>query len=107
MKNLILTLALLISAVSFGQTSTEYFNSGNDKAEANDHYGAISDFTKAIELNPNYTKAYYNRGNSKEIIGDLTGACEDWKKAAALGHIYNMKWVEEKERVMRQGKVRC
>ena len=36
MKNLILTLTLLVSAVSFGQTAQEYFNSGYDKAEAND-----------------------------------------------------------------------
>ena len=29
--------------------------------------GAISDYTKAIEINPNYDKAYYNRGISKLI----------------------------------------
>ena len=43
MKNILFTLALLISVVSFGQTAEEYFNSGNDKAEAKDYYGAISD----------------------------------------------------------------
>ena len=65
MKNLILTLTLLVSFVSFGQTAKEYFNSGYDKAEAKDYYGAISDFTKAIEINPNDADAYNNRGISK------------------------------------------
>jgi len=108
MKNLLFTLALLISFGSFGQIATEsmleeyrtsyrkalrYFESGNDKFAAKDYYGAISDFTKAIELNPNYTDAYSNRGISKENLGDLNGACADWKKAAALGHKNSTKWV--------------
>tara|TARA_R110000823_G_C15948814_1_gene501347 strand:- start:5755 stop:5892 length:138 start_codon:yes stop_codon:yes gene_type:complete len=38
MKNILLTLALLIS---FGQTAEEYFDSGYDKAEAKDYKGAI------------------------------------------------------------------
>jgi len=29
-----------------------YFNRAYDKAENGDHYGAISDYTKAIEINP-------------------------------------------------------
>ena len=41
MKNLILTLTLLVSFVSFGQTAKEYFDSGYDKAEAKDYKGAI------------------------------------------------------------------
>ncbi|MDA9290214.1 tetratricopeptide repeat protein [bacterium] len=61
MKKILFTLALLISFVSFGQTAEEYFDSGYDKAKAKDHYGAIADYTKAIEINPN-ANAYYNRG---------------------------------------------
>ena len=34
-----------------------YFNRANDKAERGDHYGAISDYTKAIEINPNFAGA--------------------------------------------------
>ena len=76
------------------QEAERYFNRGIDKAEANDHLGAIADFTKSIVLDPDKeTIAYGYRGFSKEEIGDLTGACADWKKAAALGHKNSTKWV--------------
>ena len=47
--------------------------------------GAISDYNKAIEINPNYAGVYFNRALSKEFLGDLTGACADAKKAISLG----------------------
>ena len=93
MKNLLFSLALLISFVSFGQTAKEYFESGNDKAAAKDYNGAISDYTKAIELDPNYASAYDNRSITKEKLGDLTGACADAKKAIKLGSNSSVKWV--------------
>jgi len=83
MKKLILLL-LFIPLVSFGQTEEEYFNSGYDKAEAYDDYGAISDYTKAIELDPNYAKAYTNRGASKQKAKDYNGAISDFNKAIEL-----------------------
>ena len=70
-----------------------YYNIGVYKAKLKDYNGAISDYTKAIELNPNYTKAYYNRGIAKENLGDLNGACADWKKAAELGNTNAAEWV--------------
>ena len=69
------------------------FSKGKRKQEFNNHIGAISDFTKAIEFDPNYAKAYSKRGISKESLGDLTGACADWKKAAELGDTDAAKWV--------------
>ena len=68
------------------QMAERYFNRGIDKAEANDHLGAIADFTKSIVLDPDKeTIAYGYRGFSKEEIGDLTGACADWNKSAEFG----------------------
>ena len=86
MKNIIFTLTLLVSFISFGQTAEEYFSSALDKAKANDYYGAIADYTKAIELNPKDASAYNNRAASKYFSNDLKGACEDAKKSASLGY---------------------
>ena len=53
-----------------------------------DHYGAISDYTKAIEINPNDAKAFYNRGNSKDEIQDYEGAISDFRKAIEINPQY-------------------
>ena len=133
MKNTLYTLALLVSFSSFGQTAEDYFKSGyykesdhygaisdyikaielnpnNDemsyidnngekfyfsnhhayfniavhKDDLKDYYGAISDYTKAIELNPNFTKAYKYRGHSKNDLKDYYGAISDYTKTIEL-----------------------
>ena len=84
MKNILFTLALLISFSSFGQTAEEYFKSGLYKAYAKDYYGAIADYTKAIELDPNDAIAYNNRGLSKDNLKDYYGAIADYTKAIEL-----------------------
>ena len=72
-----------------------YFNRAYDKAENGDHYGAISDYTKAIEIDPSYGLAYSNRGYTKGIgFGDDQGACDDFKKAASLGYQYRIDWLQ-------------
>ena len=58
-----------------------YFDRAYEKAENGDYYGAISDYTKAIEINPNYADAYYNRGNRKADLKDYYGAISDYTKA--------------------------
>ena len=72
---------------------SSYNNRGVSKGDLNDQYGAIADYTKAIELDPNYVLAYVNIGISKEELGDLNGACAAWKKAAELGDADAAEWV--------------
>ena len=73
-----------------------YFNNAFKKSEKGDHYGAISDYTKAIEIDPQYALAYTNRSESKENIGDIKGACADAKKAFSLGdEDANESWIEK------------
>ena len=62
-----------------------YNNKGLTKYQLEDYYGAILDFTKAIELNPNDVVSYNNRAYTREMVGDLNGACLDFKKAADMG----------------------
>jgi len=49
-----------------------------------DHDGAIEDFTKAIELNPNLAQAYASRGVSREAKGDGGGAKSDYSKSIQI-----------------------
>ena len=55
MKKMIICL-LFISIIFFtmSQTAEYYYNRGNAKYDLQDYDGAIADYTKAIELNPNY-----------------------------------------------------
>ena len=61
-----------------------YSNLGTAYDEAGDHAQAISCFTKAIELNPQYADAYNNRGNAYSISGQLSHALSDYAKAIEL-----------------------
>ena len=69
-------------------SSSEYFNRGLSKSNLNDEKGAIIDYTKAIELDLNYTLAYSNRAYSKSKLGDEKGAITDYSKAIELNPNY-------------------
>ena len=72
-----------------------YFNSAIEKGKRGDYYGAIFDYTKAIEIDPTQNDVYLNRGLSKQNIGDLKGACSDWFKSSSLGNNKAKEWVRE------------
>ena len=84
MKNLLFTLALLVSFSSFGQTTEQHLDSGISKANLGDYYGAISDFNKSIIVDPNNVQAYWNLADSKLKINDYKGSLSDYNKAISL-----------------------
>jgi tetratricopeptide (TPR) repeat protein len=84
--SVLIAIAFLVSGLAYGQTADEYFNRAFDKANLEDDRGAIDDYSKAIELNPNDTMAYYNRGISKLILGQKDEGCVDLSKAGELGY---------------------
>ena len=47
-----------------------YFSNGLQKNKLGDYAGAISDYSKTIEINPRDSDAYYNRGRIKINGGD-------------------------------------
>ena len=92
----VLTSALAILAVpetAQAESAVFYYNRGNAKYDLEDYYGAIADYSKAIEINPREAFIFKNRGIAKELIGDMKGACADWRKASSLGFKDAQKWV--------------
>nr|MDA3911387.1 tetratricopeptide repeat protein [Bacteroidales bacterium] len=71
---LIIPALLLIMQISCTQTAEEYVDRGNTKYELKDYRGAIADYNKAIEINPENADAYFNRGFTKHDLEDYRGA---------------------------------
>lgn len=61
--------------------AVNYSNSASSRFFSKDIQGAISDFDKAIELNPANAELYLNRGYIKHLINDYNGAMQDYNKA--------------------------
>ena len=66
------------------KTSEDYYNQGNAKCRIQNYREAIDDYTKAIELNPEFVMAYNNRGNAKIAIEDYRGGVDDLTKAIEI-----------------------
>jgi len=78
---------------------------GNAYSKREQYTEAISDFDKALSLEPkdimnysNWVRNYFNRGVSKYYLNDINGACKDWNKALELGfgqaHDYVLEYCE-------------
>ena len=68
----------------------DYYNQrGWHKDDDGDYRGAILEFTKAIEINPNLKQAYSRRGIAKISLKDYQGAIIDLNKAIELDPNYS------------------
>lgn len=56
--------------------------------ELGDLPGAIADYNKAIEINPNHADAYNNRGNTRYKLGDQQRAIAEHNKAIEINPNY-------------------
>jgi len=65
-------------------TVVAYYNRGTIKSNLNDYMGAISDFNKAILINPYFENAYFSRGFSKSKLGDNLNAIQDYNKTIEI-----------------------
>ena len=86
-KLIILLLILLIPVLVLVQTAENYLDKGVDKYNKGDYSGAIQDFNKAIELDPNDAEAYGGRGLAKILLGQKDSGCLDLSKAGELGYM--------------------
>jgi tetratricopeptide (TPR) repeat protein len=90
MRKLTIVLTILLVALTVqGQeprTAQEYLERGIASVRNGNLAGALADFDKAIELEPNVAIHYINRGNTLMIMErDLDKALADFDKAIELG----------------------
>ncbi|HLF52558.1 tetratricopeptide repeat protein [Flavobacterium sp.] len=62
MKKLLLTLSIFYFSISYSQNSDDFVTNGMTKQFQKNYNGALKDFDKAIELNPNNSEAYFCKG---------------------------------------------
>lgn len=86
---------LTLPSFSSDLDSNAYYNRGLSKYKLKDYKGAIEDYTKAIELNPNDSNIYLVRSLDKSRLKDYKGAIEDCNKAIELNpndtHAYSIR----------------
>jgi len=93
-------LMLFVSKKALAESVDFYFDRAFEKGNKGDHYGAIADYTKAIEINPNDSIAFYNRGWNKGQLNDYYGAIADYTKAIEINPqyesaYYNRGWSKD------------
>jgi len=88
-----------------------YNNRGIAYGEKGQYDQAISEFSKAIQINPNYDKAYNNRGIVYRLKGEYDQAISDFNKAIQINSLEaegynNLAWLyaTAKSPVFRNGK---
>ena len=76
------------SSIAQGKTAKFYYKQGIEKIKLGDYRGAIADYNKAIELNPDDAAFYFNRGSATNKLGDYQGAIADYTKAIEINPKY-------------------
>ena len=79
-----LCLALLILIPVRGQNAKKFYKSGEDFYEAGSYTDAITQFTSAVGINPNYKEAYYMRGLSYIQMKEFEKAVDDFNRAVVF-----------------------
>lgn len=89
MKNILIQLLYAVAcagcATCSAQTNAEsFYGAGGNAFNARNYAAALTNFTRAVELNPRHAGAYCGRGMSKWWLQDYSGAIADYDKAIAL-----------------------
>jgi len=84
--NFILFLILLILPLSMvnGQKAKHFYKAGEDFVETGNYTDAVHQFTKAVELEPDFADAYLARAATYEKLNEPGKAAEDYQRATVF-----------------------
>ncbi len=74
----------LLSISASAQTAKKFYAGGIKFQEQGNFKEAISNYVKALEMDPNYEKAYVARAECYEKLNEKIKAAEDYKRATAF-----------------------
>jgi len=78
-KSLLLSLTILaISVLAFGQNPKKFVKVGDEFKDNRKFNEAIEQYTKAIDMDPDFEDAYESRASAYESINDYEKAAEDY-----------------------------
>ena len=70
------------------KSADQYFDIAYEMGNIGDYEGAIKNYTKVIELDPDNYVAYMNRGWNKSNLGDEYAAISDYNKSIEINSNY-------------------
>ena len=93
MRKLLFTTALALTASAFvlpipsanAQSARDFVKSGVTKGRKGDFDGAISDYNKALRIDPENGVLFWSRASAKTRLDNREGACSDYKLAKKFG----------------------
>lgn len=91
----ILPFSLVACLPSFDKEAEDHFWQGIEYQKQDNNDLAMEEFTKAIEIDPDYQYAYYNRALVYYQKGDLANSLSDYNKAIEL-EPDNPYWILER-----------
>jgi tetratricopeptide (TPR) repeat protein len=81
LKLMIGLIILTLPIIGFSQNAKQYYKTGISFVESGNYKDAIEQFTKTIELSPDFTKAYIDRARSYEALNEFRKAADDYNRA--------------------------
>lgn len=84
--------------------ASAYYNRGITFSENKEHDEAILEYTRAVEINPNFGEAYDNRGNTYTEKGELDSAISDYTKAIEIDPIDSGAYLNRGNCYLKEGK---
>lgn len=81
MKQIFTILAVLVSAITFGQTAAEFLKTRSEKDNVKDFEGVIIGYSNAINADKNVRDGYFNGGVCEPGLKDLRLSMKDFDQA--------------------------